>query len=50
MEKGMVKVYTDGRMGKYMMENGKLIKCMEEVYLLNQMVLYLKDNLKMIWW
>lgn len=45
----MVKVYIDGKMGKYMMENGKQIKCMAEVYSQNQMVLYLKDNLKMIW-
>lgn len=40
----MVREFTDGQMGEFMMELGKIIKCMVMVSLLGQMVEDTKEN------
>ena len=43
--KRMVKEYIDGKMENNMMENGKMIWCMDKVLFYGQMEISIKDNL-----
>ena len=40
--------FLNGKMGKFILENGLIIKWKDKVLLNLKMVLFIKDNLKMI--